>query len=93
MDRSIIVEWNVVCADIMMAPLDSIHESYLHNCACVVLTRLFRLFYANLEVVQDDDGWFVSPLWKDMLSLVILKSSISALGCLCSRFLSAHTMR
>jgi hypothetical protein len=62
MDKSVIAERNVVRADIMVAPLDSIHEiiltyhwGYLHNCACVVLTRLVRLFYANLEVVQDDD--------------------------------------
>jgi hypothetical protein len=62
MDRPVIAERNVVRADIMVAPLDNIHEiiqtyhwGYLHNCACVVLTRLVRLFYANLEVVQDDD--------------------------------------
>jgi len=62
MDRTVIVEWNVVRVDIMVAPLDSIHDiiqtyhwGYLHNCACVVLIRLVRLFYANLEVVQDDD--------------------------------------
>jgi hypothetical protein len=52
----------VVRSDIMVAPLDRIHDTiqtyhwgYLHNCACVVYTRLVRLFYANLEVVQDDD--------------------------------------
>jgi hypothetical protein len=50
----------------MVAPLDSIHDTiqtyhwgYLHTCACVVYTRLVRLFYANLEVVQDDDRWLV----------------------------------
>jgi hypothetical protein len=55
MDRPVIAERNVVRADIMVAPLDSIHKiirtyhwGYLHNCACVVLTRLVRLFYANL---------------------------------------------
>jgi hypothetical protein len=53
------IEW---LSDIMVAPLDSIHDiiqtyhwGYLHICACVVYTRLVRLFYANLEVVQDDD--------------------------------------
>jgi hypothetical protein len=58
MDRPVIVERNVIRADIMVAPLDSIHEiiqtyhwGYLHNCACVMLTRLVRLFFANLEVV------------------------------------------
>jgi hypothetical protein len=57
-------------ADIMVAPLDNIHDiiqtyhwGYLHNCACVVLTRLVRLFYANLEVVQDDDhGLFLQSI-------------------------------
>jgi hypothetical protein len=62
MDRPVIAERNVVRSNIMVAPLDSIHETiqtyhwgYLHSCACVVYTRLVRLFYANLEVVQDDD--------------------------------------
>jgi hypothetical protein len=62
MDRTVIPERNVVRLDIMVAPLDSIHDTiqtyhwgYLHSCACVVDTRLVRLFYANLEVVQDDD--------------------------------------
>jgi len=56
-------------ADIMVALLDSIHDiiqtyhwGYLHNCACVILTRLVRLFYANLEVVQDDDRGLSSVL-------------------------------
>jgi hypothetical protein len=62
MDRPVIAERNVVRSDIMVAPLDSIHDTiqtyhwgYLYSCACVVYTRLVRLFYANLEVVQDDD--------------------------------------
>jgi hypothetical protein len=66
MDRPVIAERNVVCSDIMVAPLDSIHDTiqtyhwgYLHTCACVVYTRLVRLFYANLEVVQDDDRGLV----------------------------------
>lgn len=66
MNRSVIAERNVVRADIMVAPLDSIHDiiqtyhwGYLHNCACVVLTRLVLLFYANLEVVQDEDHGLV----------------------------------
>jgi hypothetical protein len=66
MNRSVIAERNVVSADIMVAPLDSIHDiiqtyhwGYLHNCAYVMLTRLVRLFYANLEVVQDDDRGLV----------------------------------
>jgi hypothetical protein len=58
MGRPVIAERNVVRSDIMVAPLDSIHDTiqtyhwgYLHTCACVVYTRLVRLFYANLEVV------------------------------------------
>jgi hypothetical protein len=66
MGRPVIAERNVVRLDIMVAPLDSIHDTiqtyhwgYLHTCACVVYTRLVRLFYANLEVVQDDDRGLV----------------------------------
>jgi hypothetical protein len=66
MDRPVIAERNVVRSDIMVAPLDSIHDTiqtyhwgYLHTCACVVYTRLVRLFYANLEVVQNDDHGLV----------------------------------
>jgi hypothetical protein len=62
MDCPVIAERNVVCSDIMVAPLDSIHDTiqtyhwgYLQSWACVVYTRLVRLFYANLEVVQDDN--------------------------------------
>jgi len=62
MDRPLIGERNVVRSDIMVTPLDSIHDiiqtnhwGYLHSCACVVYTRLVRLFYTNLEVVQDDE--------------------------------------
>jgi hypothetical protein len=66
MNRPVIAERNVVRSDIMVAPLDSIHDTiqtyqwgYLHTCACVLYTRLVRLFYANLEVVQDDDRGLV----------------------------------
>jgi hypothetical protein len=62
MDRPVIAERNVVWSDIIVAPLDSIHDTiqtyhwaYLHNCAYVGYTRLVRLFYAFLEVVQDHD--------------------------------------
>jgi hypothetical protein len=66
MDRTVIAERNVIRSDIMVPPLDSIHDIiqtyhwvYLHTCACVVYTRLVKLFYANLEVVQDDDHGLV----------------------------------
>jgi hypothetical protein len=66
MDRPVIAERNVVRSDIMVAPLDSIHDTiqtyhwgFMHTCACVLYTRLVRLFYANLEVVRDDDRGLV----------------------------------
>jgi hypothetical protein len=66
MDRTVIAERNVVRSDIMVPPLDSIYETiqtyhwgYLYTCACIVFTRLVRLFYANLEVAQDDDRGIV----------------------------------
>jgi len=66
MDRTVIAERNVIRSDIMVPPLDSIHTiiqtynwGYLHSCACVVYTRLVKLFYANLEVVQNDDRGLV----------------------------------
>jgi hypothetical protein len=47
MDRTVIVERNVVRVDIMVPPLNSIHETiqhyqwtYLYTCTCVALTRL-----------------------------------------------------
>lgn len=62
MDRKVIAERNVLRADIMVPPLDNIlgiiqmyNWGYLHSCACIVYTRLVKLFYANLEVVQNDD--------------------------------------
>jgi hypothetical protein len=66
MDRNVLAKRNVVRADIMVPPLDSIYETiqtyywgYLYTCACIVLTRLVRLFYANLEVAQDDERGMV----------------------------------
>jgi hypothetical protein len=62
MDRTVIAERNVLLADIMVPPLDNIlpiiqtyNWGYLHSCACVGYTRLVKLFYANMEVVQNDD--------------------------------------
>jgi hypothetical protein len=66
MDHPVIAERNVVRSDIMVAPLDSIHDiiqtyhwGYQHSCACIVYTMLVRLFYTILEVVQDDDRGLV----------------------------------
>jgi hypothetical protein len=66
LDLTVIAERNVVRSDIMVPPLDSIHNiiqtyhwGYLHTCACMVYTRLVKLFYANLEVVQDSDHGLV----------------------------------
>jgi hypothetical protein len=56
----------VVRADVMVAPLDIIadiiqtyHWAYLYNCAYIVLPRLVREFYGNLEVVQDEDSGII----------------------------------
>jgi hypothetical protein len=66
MDRNVLAERNVVRTDIMVPLLDSIYETiqtyhweYLYTCACIVLNRLVRLFYANLEVAQDDERGMV----------------------------------
>jgi hypothetical protein len=70
MDYTVIAERNVVRSDIKVPPLDSINDiiqtynwGYLHTCACVVYTKLVKIFYANLEVVQNDKivGWCFSP--------------------------------
>jgi hypothetical protein len=62
MDHTVIAERNVLRVDIMVPSLDNIlaiiqtyNWGYLHSCACVVYTRLVKLFYANMEVVQNDD--------------------------------------
>jgi hypothetical protein len=54
MDRPVFAKWNVVRSDIMVAPLDSIYDTiqtyhwgFLYSCACVVSTRLVKLFYAQ----------------------------------------------
>jgi len=74
----------VVRSDIMVAPLDSIHDiiqtyhwGYLHNCACVVFTRLVRLFYANLEVIQTDDHGVVLQSSVDGKIIVVDPQIIS----------------
>jgi len=66
MDRTVIAERNVVQSDIMVPPLDCIYETiqtyhwgYLYTCACIVLTKLVRFFYANLDVAQDDERGLV----------------------------------
>jgi hypothetical protein len=58
----------------MVPPLDNIlgiiqtyNWGYLHGCACKVYTRLVKLFYTNLEVVQNDDHG------------VVLQSSVAGL--------------
>jgi hypothetical protein len=65
-NRPVIPERNVVRADILEALLDVISEilqtynwGYLHNCACIILTRLVKEFYTHLEVVQNEDSGIV----------------------------------
>lgn len=71
MNRAVIPKTNVV------APLDDIHQiiqtyhwGYLHNWACIVLTRLVKEFYAHLKVVQNDDNGIV--LQSTMVRHVIM---------------------
>jgi hypothetical protein len=47
-----LISW---CLDNILDIIQTYNWGYLHICACVVYTRLVKLFYANLEVVQDDD--------------------------------------
>jgi len=84
MDLKVIAERNVVRADIMVPPLDSIYETiqtyhwgYLYTCACIVLTRLVRLFYANMEVVQDDDRGVVLQSTVDGHIIIVDSQIIS----------------
>jgi hypothetical protein len=84
MDRPVIAERNVVCSDITVAPLGSIHDTiqtyhwgYQHTCACVVYTRLVRLFYTNLKVVQDDDHGVVLQSTVNGHSIIVDPQIIS----------------
>jgi hypothetical protein len=83
-DRQVIAKRNVVRSEIVVAPLASIHDAiqtyhwgYLHNCAYVVYTRLVRLLYAFLEVVQDDDRGVVIQPTVDGHSITIDPQIIS----------------
>jgi hypothetical protein len=50
---------------------------YLHNYAYVVLIRLVRLFYANLEIVQDDDRMMVLQSTVDGHTIIVDPQIIS----------------
>jgi hypothetical protein len=65
-NKPVILERNVVRADVLVAPLNVINDiiqtynwGYLYNCAFIVLTRLVREFYTHLEVVHDEDSGIV----------------------------------
>jgi hypothetical protein len=65
-NRQVILERNILRADIMVAPLDFIaqmiqdnHWGYLYSCACPVYPQLVRDFYGHLEVIQDDDSGII----------------------------------
>jgi hypothetical protein len=84
MDRNVLAERNVVRADIMVPPLDSIYEiiqtyrsGYLYTCPCIILTRLVRLFYANLEVAQDDEHGTVLQSTVDRHIITVDPQTIS----------------
>jgi len=84
MDPNVLAERNVVRADIMVPPLDSIYETiqtyhwgYLYTCACIVLTRLVRLFYTNLELAQDDEHGVVLQSTVDDHIVIVDPQTIS----------------
>jgi hypothetical protein len=61
-NRQAVPEWNVLRADVMVAPRDFIadiirdnHWGYLYNYACTIFPRLVKEFNKYLEVVQDED--------------------------------------
>jgi hypothetical protein len=51
--------WSVPTLDSIYETIQTYNWGYLYTCVCIVLTRLVRLFYANLEVAQDDDRGMV----------------------------------
>jgi hypothetical protein len=82
-------------------PLNSIHETiqhyqwtYLYTYACIVLTRLVRLFYANLEVAQDDErGTVLQSTVDGHIITVDPRSSVNLSGNLFSIYLPVHPTR
>jgi hypothetical protein len=101
MNRAVIPERNVIRTDLLVAPLDNINEiiqtyhwGYLHNCACVVHTRLVQLFYAKPRSckMMTMALSYSLPLTGILLWL-ILRLSARSLECQYSRFLPARTMK
>jgi hypothetical protein len=59
--RQVIIERNVVRADVMVSPLSFIdqmiqenHWQFLYICSSIIYPRLVRDFYGYMEVVQDE---------------------------------------
>jgi hypothetical protein len=78
MDRSVIAERNVLRADIMVPPLDNILDiiqtynwGYLHSCACVVYTRLVKLFYDHGVVLQSSVAGHLITIDPHVISNII----------------------
>jgi hypothetical protein len=62
-NRQLLIEQNVMRADVMVAPFDFInqliqenHWAYLYSWSSTVYPRLVQDFYGFMEVVQDDQG-------------------------------------
>jgi len=99
-DRATLRAKIMVRYDIMVAPLDSIHDTiqtyhwgYLHSCACVVYTRLVRISMPTSRWCRTmTAGWCFSPLFLGILSLLIPRSSVSSLEFLFSNCLQALIM-
>jgi hypothetical protein len=59
--RPVIIERNIVRANVMIPPFDFIdrlirenHWDYLYHCSDIVYPRLVQDFYGYLEVIQDE---------------------------------------
>jgi hypothetical protein len=77
MDRSVIAEWNVLRADIMVPPLDNILD-------IIQTYNWYRMMIME---------WCSSPPLQATSSLLILRSSVTSSESQCSRFRPAPTMR
>jgi hypothetical protein len=97
MNRSIIAERNVVRADIMVAPLDSIHDITGATSTIVPVSSSLDWSTCFMQILRSYTmmtvGWFFSPLWMVISLQLILISSARSLGYPCFSSRPACTMR
>jgi hypothetical protein len=81
--RPVIIERNVLKADVMVPPFDFIdqlirenHWDYLYHCSGIVYPRMVRDFYGYLEVIQDEQsGLTLQTTVRGGTSELMLRSS------------------